>query len=802
VLGTPDYMPPEQARGATDLDARADVYALGGVLYHLLTGRVPHAPGAGAAWSLRAEPEPLARAAPGASEELVAICEKAMAPRPERRYADAHELARDLEAWLEGRVVRAHRTGAWAELSKWVGRNRGAAAAVAALGLGLGTTALVQSVLRRELAVQARELRREDALNRVALASAAYSGGNIAHMQELLAGCPEDLRGWEWNYLARAADTSARSFQVADGLELYDACLIEDRGVLVAAATGEPTRLVTWDVTTGTKERDLVLPEGDALNNVTLSGDGAWLAGFGRLGALWLWNTRDWSLRGQLDVRLHGWHGAVFAPAGARIAAYGTEGVEVWDAQAGVRLATLSAGQGDIADVSWSPDGEQLAASSWDGSVSVWDVGSARLLEFLQVTGARMQEVEWSPDGRWLAGGDWDSIVHVWDARTLRPAYRTDRLEGHVLALAWSPDSRLLAIGGHGVVIRLLEAESWEFVGRLVGHGAEVRSIAFAPSGRTLVSTCGLGTVRLWDLEHQDWHARRPEKLRGPAGVAFAPDGRSAAVAWNDGSVEVWDVATRAVARHFVCPSAVRHVDWSREGSQLVLASWEEDVFLYDAGLPSAPRRLAVSEPTEAHFDPSARLVAVTAQDGTLRVFELEREDPLWDVGIPFEREAWPGVLFGASWSGDGTEVVCSSQGGRVQVRAAFTGKLVREAVRPGMLFSQFTPDGRYVLVWAYERNGGMELLDAATLAPVWRSGHTNHRWPVFSPDGTRVFSANWQGLLGVWDARDGRLLAEIEALPPGNPRLAVCPSGQSVALAIGGRVGFFGAASAVPTSR
>ncbi|MBK7878848.1 MAG: SUMF1/EgtB/PvdO family nonheme iron enzyme [Planctomycetes bacterium] len=128
VLGTVHYMAPEQARGETsEISARSDVYAIGAILYHALSGQMPYAASSEAA-ALQAlrngPPRPLAELAPDAPAELVSICEKAMARRPTGRYASCAEMAVDLRAYMEGRVVSAHEAGALAELRKWIGRNR------------------------------------------------------------------------------------------------------------------------------------------------------------------------------------------------------------------------------------------------------------------------------------------------------------------------------------------------------------------------------------------------------------------------------------------------------------------------------------------------------------------------------------------------------------------------------------------------------------------------------------------------------------------------------------------------------
>ncbi|MCB9765814.1 MAG: SUMF1/EgtB/PvdO family nonheme iron enzyme [Alphaproteobacteria bacterium] len=102
VRGSPPYMPPEQAFGQNDrITERSDVYALGCVLFHILTGRPPHAREVGPTWT----PAPLEGRCP-IPDDLADICHRAMAHRPEERYGDASGLADDLRSWLDGAFRR------------------------------------------------------------------------------------------------------------------------------------------------------------------------------------------------------------------------------------------------------------------------------------------------------------------------------------------------------------------------------------------------------------------------------------------------------------------------------------------------------------------------------------------------------------------------------------------------------------------------------------------------------------------------------------------------------------------------
>ena len=248
VVGTPAYMAPEQARGEIEkLGPRSDVYALGAMLYHLLAGEMPYVPkGARVSqhavlkMTLESAPRSLQAAAPAAPEELVAICERAMARAPEQRYADMGALGTDLRAYLENRVVQAHKRGAWVELVKWVQRNRALAAAwsavlVVAL-LGLGATVFVQvrgrraaeeargralvseqaAITSREEAERQEALARRERSNVLRLSAFQELGDLEREAERLWPAAPERVRDME-RWLERARKLVAGLEPGADG---------------------------------------------------------------------------------------------------------------------------------------------------------------------------------------------------------------------------------------------------------------------------------------------------------------------------------------------------------------------------------------------------------------------------------------------------------------------------------------------------------------------------------------------------------------------------------------------------------
>ena len=224
VVGTPVYMPPEQARGEIELlSPRSDVYSIGAMLYHLLARRRPYlAPGTTAsshtilAMVLRGPPESLNALRRDVPAELVAICEKAMARDPEQRYPDTRALAEDLRAYLEHRVVKAYQTGAYAELKKWVERNTALAAASAALVLAL----IVGLVTSSSLYVEAKSN-----------ADRAKASAVAAHDNELRALAGEELAKREKDRADRKTEEAERRAE-----DLFRLSALQDLDDLIAEA--------------------------------------------------------------------------------------------------------------------------------------------------------------------------------------------------------------------------------------------------------------------------------------------------------------------------------------------------------------------------------------------------------------------------------------------------------------------------------------------------------------------------------------------------------------------------------------
>jgi WD40 repeat protein len=452
VVGTPAYMPPEQARGE-DVDERADVWALGGILYYLLAAGHPY-DGASSAEILarvRVEPPPpLASRQEGVPPELAAIVERAMARAREARYRSASELAADLRRFLTGQLVSAHRYSTGMLLRRWARRHR---AALLVTAVALTTLAVIggYSVSKVVASGHLAERRAEQ----LTLAEARRSlNEDPAHALALLTTYPEGGEDWA---SVRAIVASA----AGAGLP-HDVLAVRGKAAVAFAQDGrryallERDRLRVLDARSGTLEQSFAL-DGDAPADA--------------------YPTRlEWLPDGSL----------VTASSGGTLHLL----------ERGAPPLTLAPGHGPILDAGIDAKGTRLVAACEDGSVWLWD-RQARAGRVLERHGGRVYAVAFA--GEQVVSAGEGGKLHIFDPGT--GASRVVPLTRDVLAaLAISADGRRAAVGSEDGDVWIVELASGGVTALHRLAQSPVILLGFARGDAALVSLTTSGQMVMHDL--------------------------------------------------------------------------------------------------------------------------------------------------------------------------------------------------------------------------------------------------------------------------------------------------------------
>jgi WD40 repeat protein len=706
VLGSPNFMAPEQAQGRhQEVGPPSDVYSIGALLYHLLTGRPPFQ-AATLTEVLRQvvtiEPAAPRLLNPSLPRDLETICLKCLEKEVPRRYQTARELAEELGRFLEGKPIQARPVSAAGKVWKWCRRRP----ALAGMGVALVLTGVLGLAGVLWEWQQARQLAQAEFRQRYAadmhLAQLALEKNNRALAVSLLdkyrpQGKSEirhptsetDPRGWEWRYL----------WQLCRGDELFtlhrypgaiNALAVSKEWKVLAVATYHEVAL--WDLTARRPLKGLPIGATRALTFSPTDG---------HLLAVGTWDD-----------------------AGQPVA-------DVWDANAGKRIRSLKH-EWDVQSLAFSPNGKLLASFDRTGRVRIADWASGQNVTNFAVPPIRdtyAGVVVFSPDGRQLAIGEDYGRLRLLDLRTGAFVKLETRTAESINALAFSPTSELLAAGfGYSEgTIGLWDTRSGELWGQLTNHTDDIMALAFTADGRQLLSASVDGTIRFWSAADRTELGVLRSSGEGLRALALLPDGQTLVSGGFKGSVCYWSAIPKSQNPGHTNLAVSSGFEYSN--------GLERPAFEFETLDPRVVRRFGLA------FTPESRSF-ITMEE---RTGALAR----WDARSFRRSEALP-MLGSNHWavalSSDGHWLATGDFPSRVTLWDWTTRQAVSNFTVPcewwGTL--RFTHSGHYLIAFML-RN------DYTASVRVWRTGD----WAETPLTGGQI-----QGHLGVDVSPDDRLLA------------------------------------------
>jgi len=757
LLGTPEYMSPEQAEMTyQDVDTRSDIYSMGVLLYELLAGATPfdakrlRKGGIDHIQQVICSEEPRTPSARltslGDKAEAVAerrrtqiitltrrlhrelewIPMKAMRKERTRRYRSASELSDDIQNYLTGTPLIAGPESNVYRARKFVHKHAGSVTSAALVAVVI----VVGLITSTAFSFSAEKARGEEAVARTEAEQARDNEAALrAQVEQALvrAENAEKAEKEQRRLAEQKAEEYRRSLYV-NSIQLADAKHRQGNTKAVRTLLEScPNDLRGWE-----------------WNHLNYIADQARMV-----------------LRGASTNVVH----PVFSPDGKLIASGGWgRSIKVWDATSGLELMDLAGHNKGVFHVTFSPDGQRLASASADKTIKIWDMQSGRELRTLRGHDKGVCHVTFSPDGKRIASAEYGPSIKIWDAATGVEVANINRKSMWVMGMAFSPDGRHIASCNKDSISVWSTVSGAEVMTIASAHKFWAMCVAYSPDGKSIVSCGGDSSIKVWDTSTGQQTMALRSRGQMLNYVSYDSSGNFIVAPDQGNTISVWDTATREVVMTLAGHEAsIRSVSFSPDGRRIISGSEDRTIRVWDTSWPR--------EQLLIHTDSFVLGLAYSPDGKRFATGGLKGGMTIWDSAAGTELTTLPtggSWIYEVAFSPDGRQLASGSQDGTGTIWDATTGaQLAKFSERKpgrGIEALAFSPDGSHLV---FGNNGGeIRVHDAKTGKEIIKfSGHKGTVGTVaYYPDGSRILSGCWDGTAKVWDAATGTELLTIKA--------------------------------------
>ncbi len=786
ILGTPEYMSPEQAQGRIgDLDATTDVYALGGLLYRILASRPPFEGATPAAILHRVvydTPRSLRRARSDIPRDLEAICLKCLAKLPEERYLTAHELALDLRRFLRGTATEARPLRPWEHLASWARRRPAAAALACTLVISVLLLSALMGIYHQRLSAAYRremptrhDLQQEMNANRQHLWAADFASA----WEELQKDRGTALRQYFAIHGSPGEDRQRSTFAemlLRSRFENGEHTLYQHRGAVYAAefspdgtfiaSAGADGRIHLYE--RSTRKLTSLPPDapanGKEINALAFLGDGTLLAAGGDDGFVRIWDWSKHQLLTELTPELFGVTNVLdvcFSP-NRKLLAVATRRGEVrffsttnWQELPGRRLTH----PGPVNSVSFSVDSGFLVTACEDCHVRVWDLTQITVANDWASKPTHCAAVKFAHHSQLLATAlQQDHTIEIWnrvDDKRIRSLIFGNRW---IQSLDFSADDHWLAFSNKDGAVGLIDMERQE-VANVLFTNREVWTVRLSKHNNDLLLGSDDGSVRLIEFSKLAPHHYTRSFPAPLADVCFPSQSDRIVTRRKDGTVQVWDSAMTEVLGDLHTQAVIESEDVFalQPGTAVVAVARDDECRLADLTTGRELRRLepAAGRIMSIAFDPQGKRIVGGHDGGEIRAWDVESGKLLRRLETPQKS------IYAMAFTEDGQRLITAGAN-RLCLRDATTLERIGEPI---------------VLVGESKRlsvqpGGSLVAANDSDVLLLWDLGsNTVRRFPAhdseittiaFGPSGRNLITGGTDGTLWLWDVKTMRKIARL----------------------------------------